>query len=299
MTRGRTIHGSFALGAALVAGGCFHDEPPQLGCAAMSVCSTTSTSTSAMEGETTSTSSSTTGSPLPEPRTFRIDSLRLVDPHLFSDICFDVTGLVNMVGLAQQLDDGELNLILHFEDFDPDDLAAVLGEAMSCDLTAQTCVQDEGVNLQLPVERVTEAPCLELDPAVLAEDAVKALYSPEPTCFRTGAAELALPLGAATAPINLLHTQVTFNFDDIDDPQAIQRGVISGFLTRASAESADVEVSGSTYNLWTLVHATDECVMQHPKLLPSVDEFAGPNGPVEGVWLAFNATASRIALVPP
>ena len=87
--------------------------------------------------------------------------------------------------------------------------------------------------------------------------------------------------------------------DDIDDPQAIQRGVISGFLTRASAESTDVEVSGSTYNLWTLVHATDDCAMKFPELLPSVDELAGPNGPVEGVWLAFNATASRIALVPP
>ncbi len=41
-----------------------------------------------------------------------------------------MTGLfVNMVGLAQQIDDGELNLVLHFEDFDPAALAAVLGEA--------------------------------------------------------------------------------------------------------------------------------------------------------------------------
>ena len=298
MTRGSIDPGSFALGAALVASGCFHDEPPQLGCATTAMCTTTSTS--AMEGETSSsTTTPTTGSEAPEPRTFRIDSLRLIDPHLFSDICIDATGLVNMFGLAQQIADAELNMMLHFEAYDPEDLAAVLGEAVSCDLTAQTCVPDEGVNLQLPVERVTEAPCLGLDLAVLAEQNAAALNKPEPTCFRTSAAELALPLGAASAPINMLHTQVTFNFDDADDPQAIQRGVISGFLTRASAEAADIEVSGSTYNLWSLVHATDECAAKFPDLLPSVDEFAGPDGPVEGVWLAFNATGTRVALVPP
>jgi hypothetical protein len=292
------LRSSFALGAVMSIGGCFHDTPPQLGCASESMCTTTSTSTTTTTTAPTSSTTTTTGEPA-EPRTFRIDSLRLVDPHLFSDICFDVTGLVNMFGLTQQIDDGELNLVLHFADFDPGALAAVLEEALSCDLTAQTCVQDEGVSLQLPVERVTEAPCLAVDPAVFAATNAASLNQPEPTCFRTSAVELALPLGAADAPINMLQTQVAFNFDDPDDPQAILHGVISGFMTRASAESVDIEVSGADYNLWALVQGPEGCAESHPDLLPSVDELAGPDGPIEGVWLAFNATASRVALVPP
>ncbi|PCC66908.1 hypothetical protein SAMN02745121_00362 [Nannocystis exedens] len=278
--------------------GCFHDRPPQLGCATEAACSTTSTTSTSTTTDEPTTSTSTTGAS-PEPRTFRIDSLRLVDPHLFSDICFDVTGLVNMFGLTQQIADGELNLVLHFADFDPAALAAVLGETESCDLAQQTCVPAEGVSLQLPVEVVTEAPCLALDPAVFAADNVSSLHAPEPTCFRTSAVELALPLGAADAPLNMLQTQVTFNFDDAEDPQAIVHGVVSGFLTRASAETVDIEVSGATYNLWAMVQGPEGCAESHPDLLPSVDELAGPDGPIEGVWLAFNATASRVALVPP
>lgn len=292
------VRSSLALASALVTSGCFHDRPPQLGCATEAACATSTTTTSTTTTGEPTTSTSTTGASA-EPRTFRIDSLRLIDPHLFSDICFDATGLVNMFGLAQQIDDGSLNLVLHFADFDPAALAAVLGETESCDLAAQTCVPTDGVSLQLPVEVVTEAPCLGVDPTVFASKNAEALNTPEPTCFRTSAVELALPLGAADAPINMLQTQIVFNFDDAADPQAILHGVVSGFLTRASAETVDIEVSGANYNLWAMVEGPEGCAENHSELLPSVDELAGPDGPIEGVWLAFNATASRVALVPP
>lgn len=293
---GPIVRSSLALVAALVMAGCFHDSPPQLGCATDADCTTTS-STSTTTGA--SMDPTTTTGELSESRTFRIDALRLVDPHLFSDLCFDVTGLVNMFGLSQQIGDGELNLILHFADFEPGALAAVLGEAMSCDLAAQTCVPDDAVSLQLPVEQITEAPCLAVDPSVFAVKNAASLHAPEPTCFRTTAVELALPLGAADAPLNMLQTQIAFNFDDAADPQAILQGVVSGFLPRASAEAVDIEVSGSSYNLWAMVKGPEGCAASHAELLPSVDALAGPDGPIEGVWLAFNATASRVALVPP
>lgn len=293
--------GALALVVAVLAGSsCFHDDPPQLGCAETSACdSTTTTTGETTSSSTTSTTTTTTGAPPLEPRTFRIDSLSLVDPHLFSDLCVDVAGLVNSFGLKQQIEDGELNLVLHFDAFDPDDLAAVLAEASACDLAAGTCVLEDDISLLLPVERITEPPCLGLDPAVLSSKSAAALYSPQPTCFRTGAVELALPLGAADAPLFMLQTQVAFNFDDPDDPAAVQRGVISGFLPRASAEEVDIEVSGASYNLWAMIRGPDGCAEKFPDLLPSVDELADEDGPIEGVWLAFNTTASRIALVSP
>lgn len=283
--------------AALAAGACFRDEAPPLGCAGAEC--TTTDAPGSTGAASSSTGAPTTGAPPAEPRTFRIDSLRLIDPHLFLESCVDATGIVNKLGLQDQIEAAELNLVLHFEAFDPAAPAAELGEATSCDLDAGTCVFTGDITLQVPVAAVTEPPCLALDETALAAESLKALFKPQPPCFRTGAAEIALPVNGAPAPIQLLASQLVFTFDEPADPQAVEMGVFHGFLTRSSAEATDLMVSGTTYNLWNMIAPPDTCVAQHQDLLPSVDQLIGDEGPIEGVWLAFNATARRVAVVPP
>ena len=294
--------------AALV-GGCFHDDPPrQLGCDPLvEVCGGASTGTDTTTGGPATTTETggttvepTTGAPIDMSRAFRIDSLEIVDPHLFLDqmnTCFDMTTAVNEQGLAAQIEMGDFNLLLYFDDITA--LKPGLKEAESCDLMAGTCIDKTDVSLQVPAELDMVGPCSTLDPAVLQAVNIDALNTPLPPCYRTATANISLPIQDAPVPINLREAQFVFNFDDLNDPQVVQNGLIYGFLTQASAEATSLKILGNDLVLWPLMSPSAACEMAYQDQLPAVDMIMDGMTPLTGVWMAVNFTAARVELLPP
>lgn len=291
--------------------GCFHDDPPrQLGCdPQIEVCGASSGADSTTGAPPTTTTTTTgpgttaeptTGAPLDPSRAFRIESLEIVDPHLFLEMapaCTDVTGAINEQGIAPQIADGGFNLILFF-----DDIAALkpgLKEAESCDLDTRICVDKDAVALQVPAVLDEVGPCNTLDPAVLQAPNVSDLNVPAPPCYRTASANIALPIEGAAVPLNMRDAQIVFNFDDPNDPQEVQNGLLYGFFTQASAEATTLSIVGQEFVLWPMMAPSEACVALFQDQLPSVDAIMDGMTEVTGVWMAVNFTARRVELLPP
>lgn len=304
MSRPRSLLLLTAALGGLALAGCFRDEPPPLGCEAAG-CGpvTTGTSTTGIPEDPSSSSSTgapgTTGEP-PPGRAFRIDSLTIVEPHFFIPPgCADGTDLFNLA-LGGRITEGEFNMVVWFDELDPEKLTLELTEAQSCDLEAMTCTRKPGqVSLKIPVAQVSSPPCSQLDPAVVSKINQPKLHAPEPLCQRTSPAELALPIEDAAIPVNMREAQVVFAFDAVDDPQLMQSGLIYGFLTQKSAEETTIDIGmDEPVALWPMIDAID-CVDVAPDYLPSVDTLVDNDQVLKGVWLAANFTATRIELLDP
>ncbi len=282
---------------ALACAACFRDRPSLTCEGPFSACQETSTSgapASSSSGAPTTTEA-TTGATTGEPDTsryFRIDALEIIDPHLFYGApCADVTGTVNSVALDEQIDAGELNILLTFSEFDLDMLEPSLSEAVSCDVPAGTCVSQPSLAVSVPAQRIDEGLCSTLDPGVIAAINLEALNAPAPICFRTLAAGLSLPIQGS--PIELIQAQVAFNFEPLADPAGITNGLLYGFLTRASAEATKISLGMIELNVWDLVVGQpnpSDCSTNQASYLPSADVVDGQ----EGVWMAVNFTATRV-----
>lgn len=296
------LSAALVMGVALFGACFFHDDPPrQIGCdPQIEGCGEAPTGTGTTTGTSTTTVEPTTGAPADTSRAFRINSLEIVDPHLFLDqmnTCFDMTTAVNEQGLAAQIEMGDFNLLLYFDDITA--LKPGLKEAESCDLMAGTCIDKTDMSLQVPAELDMVGPCSTLDPAVLQAANVDALNEPLPPCYRTATANISLPIPDAPVPINLREAQFVFNFDDLNDPQAVQNGLIYGFLTQASAEATSLKILGNDLVLWPLMSPSAACEMAYQDQLPAVDMIMDGMTPLTGVWMAVNFTAARVELLPP
>lgn len=292
-----------ALGLVLACGGCFRDDPPQFGCAGpFDACPATTTeaagtsSTSEPTTTTATTLSATTGGPVDTSRYFRLDSLTIIDPHLFlGSPCADVTAILNETALAAQIESGDFNLLLGFDDYNLDALEPALSEADACDVAAMTCTVTPSITLSVPADRIDAGDCSTLDPAVVSLMNLAGLHSPQPTCFRTLPAELALPIQGAKIPLTLLDAQIVFNFDPLDDATAITNGLLYGFFPRESAEATTVSLLMFEVDTWSLITGAQDpnCAMVYPGLLPSTEMYEGR----EGVWMAVNFTAVRVEVI--
>lgn len=293
--------------ASVVFAGCFHDDPPrQLGCdpgiercgASAASTSTTGAEPGTTSGATSSTGAATTGAPSDRSVTFRIDSLEIVDPHLFleSNGCVDATAAINQQGIASQIEMAELNLLLHFEDFTQ--LTPQLKEAESCDVAADTCVDKAAVSLQVPAKLDTVGPCSTLASEVLQLANLGDLNELAPPCYRTDAANISLPIQDAAVPLKMREAQFVFNIDDPEAPQALQNGLLYGFITKDSAEATELSVLGTKLVIWPMVAPSAACEMMYPDQLPSADEILDGDVTVAGAWLVVNFTARRVELLP-
>lgn len=289
-----------ALGLALAAGGCFHDVPPQFDCGgAFETCMTSTSTTGATDPTTSGTSSSatssSTGAPVDNSRHFRLDSLAIIDPHLFlGSPCTDVTDVLNAMILAAQIDSGEFNLLLSFEDYDLDALEPALSEAVSCDLAAMTCVVAPTLSLSVPAERIDAGDCVTLDFAALSSKSPALLNTPVPICFRTMRAELSLPIQGAKIPLELIDAQIVFNLAPLDDATTMTNGLLYGFFTRKSAEGTMVTVQPFMSDVWSMITGASDmdCAAKNPDYLPSAETYMG----TEGVWMAVNFSATRVSV---
>lgn len=287
--------------ACVALAGCFRDEAPALECTAGPIgpCEAPTTGADSTTGEPATTVEPTTGAPVVPGRAFRIDTLAIVDPAFFLEPCSDATEAINTFVLQDNVTKGKFNLLIDFPSFDPEAPAPALVEADECDVAARTCLRKDGLSVTVSAERVESGSCVDLDPAVLAVPNAPLLHQPQPPCVRTDPAALALPIEGAPVPLALREAQVAFHFDSPEEPEALEQGVVYGFLTRASAEATVLDINGAQFGLWEMIVGPEACMGMFPEYLPSIETLVDGDREIEGVWLVFNFTAVRVELTDP
>ena len=258
---------------------------------------------------TTTTGESTTGEPVDNSITFRLDTLTFVDPHLFltspgdPPVCVnDVTDFVN-VALNDDAMSGQFNLLARFENFagvnemrlvDADcEPPAVIGGRRVCTPNANTQA------VLLTTAKVDILGCREFDPAHYQAITLPAIHDPKAPCVRSNQVDFSIPVNDSVGSLNLREAQFAARLDAADDPQRLEDGLLTGFLSKAVAEDLNFQNDMiGIINLWALIDSP-ACVDLYPDYLPSVDEFLINNLPVPGAWLAINFTAERVDYVAP
>ncbi|MBA3550390.1 MAG: hypothetical protein H0T76_28275 [Nannocystis sp.] len=305
------------LASALLTG-CYRGGTPPILCEGAACQLSSSSGSSSGEPATSTTAVPTTGEPSTgEPSTgepsddsitFRLDSLTFIDPHLFLTqgdpaICVnDVTGFVN-VALNDDAMSGQFNLLARFEDFegvnemrlvDADcEEPAVAGGRRLCTPSIKTQA------VLLTTAKVDVGGCRELDPAHHQAITLPDIHDPQAPCVRSNQVDFSIPVSASVGALNLRDAQFAARLDAAVDPQRLEDGLLTGFLTKAVAEDLNFQNDMiGTINLWSLIDSP-ACIEGYPDYLPSVDEFLINDLPVTGVWLAINFTAERVDYVSP
>jgi hypothetical protein len=316
-----------------IVGGCFRDPGPgQLCETAGAACTSTSSSgtTEPPPPPTTGGGSSSTGGTVDRTVAFRLSELAFIDPHVFlvdplSPIleastgdtagdtgmtettgapdpgCTDVTMTVNGL-LNNEVKDGSFNLLIYFEELvDGTEMRLVEADCSDPgDGSPWTCVDRKGSQkVLLSTRLVTEPPCREIDPSRYSPVTLPMLNDPAPPCLRTDALNFAIPVPNAASDLSLREAQFVGHLDDLEDPPAVLDGLISGFLTKVSAQGLTLEVALiGEVDLWSLIDVP-ECAAAFPELLPSIDTLDPDGSAVPGVWMAINFTATRVLYSPP
>ena len=308
-----------ALASALLTG-CYHGGTPPMLCEG-AACGLTTGSGSSSSGEPSTgepatattvlptTGEPTTGEPVDNSITFRLDSLTFVDPHLFLTgqgdpaICVnDVTDFVN-VALNDDAKSGQFNLLARFEDFEGvNEMRLVDADCEEPAVPGGRRVCTPSVKTQavlLTTAKVDFGGCRELDPLHHAAITLPDIHDPQAPCVRSNQVDFSIPVSDSVGALNLRDAQFASRLDSIVDPQRLEDGLLTGFLTKAVAEDLNFQndVFG-VINLWALIDSP-ACTPGYPDYLPSLDEFVINDLPVTGVWLALNFTAERVDYVAP
>ncbi len=307
-----------ALASALLTG-CYRGGTPPMLCEGAACGLTTGSSSSSGEPSTgepatattvlPTTGEPTTGEPVDNSITFRLDSLTFIDPHLFLTspddpaICVnDVTGFVN-VALNDDAKSGQFNLLARFEDFEGvNEMRLVDADCEEPAVPGGRRVCTPSIKTQavlLTTSKVDVGGCRELDPLHHAAITLPDIHDPQAPCVRSNQVDFSIPVSDSVGALNLRDAQFASRLDSVVDPQRLEDGLLTGFLTKAVAEDLNFENDAfGVINLWALIDSP-ACVPGYPDYLPSIDEFLINDLPVTGVWLAINFTAERVDYVAP
>jgi len=252
----------------------------------------------------------TTGGPIDTSVTLRIDMMAFIDPHLFLDdtrdpnapTCVtDITEAINGV-LADDIESGEQNLLLRFEDYPAVQELRII--TADCDVgetpgDPRVCTPSDGAPaVILGLEAVGQAQCRDIDPAVYAADNLAQINEPGQPCVRTKRASFSVMLGEWSVGFGLREGQFVATLDDAVAPTRLVNGVLYGFLPQQSAEELMVEIPLlGERTMWSVVDVP-ACAGMYPTLLPSVDTLKINDMDAPGVWLAINFTAERVVFEP-
>ncbi len=280
--------------ASIVLCGCFNPQGVD------SVGESAATTGATTAGTTDAATTADTGPAAPA-YTFRLDALELVEPHLFLPgmACTDATGLLNL-SLQSDIDNGNMNTLMQIDGFEsPGELRLIDGVCTSGSLNSPwTCAPKPGLpSIALQRAYVAEGACGRPAPEVLSQDNPLVLHDPQPPCLRTAAAKFSFPVGELGS-ILVRESQVVGELDSPAAPLRIEDGLVYGFLPRQVAEGLIVDVPLDMIDLWSSIVA-EGCAPMFPGLLPSVDLLMVDGEVVEGVWLVFNFTASRVDFAAP
>lgn len=286
--------------ASIVLGGCFQPSgfDPQ-GETATTTGATTDATTDAIPPATTD--ATTTADPGVPAYTFRMDSLELVEPHLFIPgmSCTDATDLLNL-SLASDIADGLMNLLVQLDGLvEPGLLRLIDGDCAPATTNfGRMCAPKASMqSITLQREHVTAGECGRPAPEVLLPNNPIVMNAPQPPCERTAPAKYSLPIGELGS-ILVRESQVVGELDAPTSPLRLENGLLYGFLPRSAAEGLIVDVPLEMIDLWSSI-AADGCAPMFPELLPSVDQLMINGEVVEGVWLVFNFTAERVGYAEP
>lgn len=260
-----------------------------------------------------SSSSGTTGSSLGfryEGPAFRVDEMRIVDPHLYvsKPLCFDGYDAVNM-GLAVSLEARETNLILLAIDYDPDAATQEFRfyRAANCPVGESYCLLDDLVvpTVFVAFNRDTEN-CLVVDEVTINPASLPELALPTPPCMVSPKASLPVQLTPDLSPINFYQGQFAARYEPSDQaPGRMLDGVLQGFIPKTEAETLEYKYLGMAINLWSVIRGSDHpdaCAadMTHPSDVDLVDLDPNDGLPAEpGVYLYLNFSATKIDFYAP
>ena len=238
---------------------------------------------------------------------YRVDSIALADPHFYYTVlgnCVDVSDVFD-AALNDQIAAGNLNLALVFDRADPtaDEVGVTFTEAKCVIGSGKTTCGFQDAQTFIPVNAVNqrEAACDIVEPGTL-----NPLYAsagppnvPAPVCFSTPRAPIVLPSFGSLPPIVYQVAQLAASYGSDRAPvDGIVQGVLAGYMPAAQAMTLSVDVSGTPFQLWTVIAGSGVSCQPDP-MNPIDDTDADPNPEVieRGVWFYFNFTASRVEWV--
>ena len=270
---------------------------------------TTSASSSGSGGSSSGTTGSSLGFKYEGPA-FRIDEMRIVDPHLFvsKPLCFDGYDAVNM-GLADSLEVRMTNLILLAIDYDPDAATQEFRfyRAANCPVGESYCLLDDLVvpTVFVAFNRDTEN-CLVVDETTINPGSLPELALPTPPCMVSPKASLPVQLTPELSPIDFYQGQFAARYEPSDQaPSRMVDGVLQGFIPKTEAENLEYKYLGMAINLWSVIRGSDhpdacEPDANHPSDVDLVDLDPNDALPAEpGVYLYLNFSATKIDFYAP
>lgn len=323
----------FAVSTALGLTGCFSasfldDTCERLpgGCGGVSTGGSTSGTGSTSGGEVPTTSgtttelssvgssSGTTGESLGllfEGPAFRIDEMRIVDPHLFISefACVDAFSFINS-GLTTTTATKETNLIFLAKDFDPDAATQEFWfyRAADCPQGEDYCLLDDLVppTVFVSFNRDTED-CFTVDNETINPASLIDLTVPTFPCVVSPKASLPVQLTPELSPITFYQGQFAAHYEpDDQNPTELRDAILYGFIPKSEAETLSYNYNNMPINLWSVVRGSDhpdacpEDLPGNPSDVDFVDLNPDDMLPAEaGVYLYLNFKASKIDFYAP
>jgi hypothetical protein len=298
---------ALGLGSAVVVGvglgGCYHGEFLEQACDRQGTCvgveSATTGGTDSDSDTSTSGSSSTTAA-TPTADAYRVETLRLVDPHVYYDLggCGDRTDLLNFA-FDDEIKMGGVNMMLVLDPADPSQTKTPLTlREGTCDLSggAPVCTPklDSTLLVMTSAENSADAPC-----DVTRPETINPNYSgpnvPAPVCFTSPRGTVILPaLTPELSPLVLYDAQITAKYaSDAVPVDGLVSGLITGFMPESAAREIDGTISGLPFNLWGTIAGGEGCQEDINNPLDDTDANPSPENPERGLQMHLNFTAVR------
>ncbi len=271
--------------------------------------SSTSTSGASSTGEPTGTTGAAPGILFDGPA-FRVDTLTIVDPHLFLSAfaCQDVQDFINS-SLTTSIAQHDTNLVLLAKNYDP---AAPTQEFYfyrdaGCPIGEDYCLLLEEVVPTIFVSfNRDELNCYDVSVGTLNPENINDLSLPVAPCVISPTASLPLQITPDLDPVTFYVGQFAAQYSLGDaDPTALISAILYGFIPRSDGEKINYTYNNFPINFWSVVRGSS-----HPMACPvpmgavsDVDYFDedgdGPLPPIEGVFLYMNFTARKIDFYAP
>jgi hypothetical protein len=287
---------------ALVSAGCADEDArgiESLSGASLGSTAVPSTDTSTDPSGSESDETSESDVPAPgEPTAFRLDSITLVDPHVYAVLvsmdpmppCIDGTVFLNDDLLAGAIADGSIDIVVLFPSYDEDaeEIEASLRPAECEPAGAPTmCSDSMATTLDTTAQNMASGDCFRPDASTLG--AGYALpNAPSSPCFTSMPGELTLPLPGLAGGTSVVLQDVQFSATYADS--GLVEGVLAGFATQAEAEvtvldDGMVVMGGAT--LWEVIAGGDACET-------TIDDTDVHPDHGTGAWIYFDFTATPI-----
>ncbi|MEZ4380078.1 MAG: hypothetical protein R3A79_01930 [Nannocystaceae bacterium] len=290
---------AFAAACVVALGGCYRGDFLDNACDRKGTCVLSETASDGTDGSTSSggegSSSSTTGAPAVD--AYRIDSLKMVDPHVYYDLggCGDRTDLLNFA-FDDEVKGGGVNMMLLLDPADPSLTKAplTLTEGI-CDLSgsAPVCAPKDST-LVMTVAENSDIACDVTRPETINPAYAKPNVAAAP-CFTSPRGTVILPaLTSELPPLVLYDAQLTAKYgSDAAPVDGLVSGLITGFIPESAAREIDGTIAELPFNLWATIAGGEGCQEDVNNPIDDTDANPSPENPERGIQMHLNFTAVR------